>query len=81
MGLATRATSADLENVGQCHISQRVHLSYFQTDFNQKFFMNYEASIGIVALMCAGPNFCTLDNCLLYMDAPRNQPLICSSLL
>ena len=63
--LSTKAASA--ENVGQGHISQRVLLSYYQTDLNQMFFMNDEASTLIVTLMCEDLHFFTLDNCLLYI--------------
>ena len=52
-------TSANLENVSKCHISQTV--------MSQMFSMNDEAYAGIVALVCAGQHFFTIDNYLLYM--------------
>ena len=73
-------TLADLENEGQGHILQS-NISYFQTSLNQIFFSNDDAHTGIVAVMCAGSHFFTLDNCLLYMDTPTYQPVICGSLL
>ena len=42
--------------------------------------MSDDASTGIVVLMCAGQHLFILDNFLLYMDAPTNQPFICGSL-
>ena len=35
----------------------------------------------VVAFICAGSRLFTQDNCLLYMDAPTNKPLICGSRL
>ena len=75
LGMANkRVTSADLENVEQGYISKRVIFRCYQTELNQMFFMNDDAS-GIVVLILAGPHFLTLDNCLLYMDAPQ-KPVI-----
>ena len=58
-------------------VHKEYYLSYYQTDLNQIFFKDDDADSGIVTFMCAGPYFFTTDNCLLYMDAPTNQPFIC----
>ena len=45
------------------------------TDFNQMFVKNDDATSTIVAFMCAGPHFFTIDICLLYMDAPHKPAI------
>ena len=47
----------------------------YKTDLNQIVFMIDDAIIRIVALMCAGPHFITLDNCLVFMYAPHKPAI------
>ena len=39
------------------------------------FFKNDDAATGIVPFMCTSPNFFSLDNSLLYMDAPHKPAI------
>ena len=72
LGWQQSITSADLEIVGQGHISQRVTSRLLSTDINQMFSMNDDActelSLQYVQALFSMP-------CLHYMDAPHKPAI------
>ena len=73
LGLTTKAShQLNLKVYVKISFHKEYYLSYYQTDLNKIFFSNDDTANGVIAFMCIGTHFCTVDNCLLCKDDPRN---------